>query len=272
MSRERACLAGPAALAYAAPRTHAAHSPRGCDRARSAARDSRSSAASRPPLRMRLLRSAGRPAGQLRRRNRRPAALDGARDRLGRPAAARALHRGPRRRRDRAPRRITLPGVGSDGSVRTDKRFKGAFEVREGVLRPLPQRRSNPERQKLRVLLFPCANDRVSWLRVTGRVATSAPRAWLRSMLRSPSPPPRESPGRFPLRRCRRRWRIERLFAWLQNYRRLITRHEHHAEAPWRRRGPRTQGSSCSRPQARGRQWGSVGSHRPPAHRRRRSR
>jgi len=33
-----------------------------------------------------------------------------------------------------------------------------------------------------------------------------------------------------PLRRYRRRWKIERLFAWLQNYRRLITRHERHAE------------------------------------------
>ena len=30
-----------------------------------------------------------------------------------------------------------------------------------------------------------------------------------------------------PLRRYRRRWRVERLFAWLQNFRRLITRHEH---------------------------------------------
>ena len=29
------------------------------------------------------------------------------------------------------------------------------------------------------------------------------------------------------LRRYRRRWKIERLFAWLQNFRRLITRHEH---------------------------------------------
>jgi len=33
-----------------------------------------------------------------------------------------------------------------------------------------------------------------------------------------------------PLRRYRRRWKIERLFAWLQNFRRLITRHERHAE------------------------------------------
>ena len=31
-----------------------------------------------------------------------------------------------------------------------------------------------------------------------------------------------------PLRRYRRRWRIERLFAWLQNSRRLVTRWEHH--------------------------------------------
>ena len=27
-----------------------------------------------------------------------------------------------------------------------------------------------------------------------------------------------------------RRWRVERLFAWLQNYRRLVTRYERHAE------------------------------------------
>jgi len=33
-----------------------------------------------------------------------------------------------------------------------------------------------------------------------------------------------------PLRRYRRRWKVERLFAWLQNYRRLVTRYERHAE------------------------------------------
>jgi IS4 transposase len=26
-----------------------------------------------------------------------------------------------------------------------------------------------------------------------------------------------------PLRRYRRRWKVERLFAWMQNYRRLVT-------------------------------------------------
>ena len=30
-----------------------------------------------------------------------------------------------------------------------------------------------------------------------------------------------------PLRRYCRRWRVERLFAWLQNFRRLITRPEY---------------------------------------------
>jgi transposase len=30
------------------------------------------------------------------------------------------------------------------------------------------------------------------------------------------------------LRRYKRRWKIERLFAWLHNFRRLITRHERH--------------------------------------------
>jgi transposase len=32
-----------------------------------------------------------------------------------------------------------------------------------------------------------------------------------------------------PMRRYRRRWKIERLFAWLQNYRRIVTRWERHA-------------------------------------------
>jgi transposase len=44
--------------------------------------------------------------------------------------------------------------------------------------------------------------------------------------------------GRFPPRgaarvrdHCdRRRWRVERLFAWMQNFRRLVTRWEYHIE------------------------------------------
>ena len=33
-----------------------------------------------------------------------------------------------------------------------------------------------------------------------------------------------------PLRRYRRRWKVERLFAWLQNFRRITVRWERHAE------------------------------------------
>ena len=33
-----------------------------------------------------------------------------------------------------------------------------------------------------------------------------------------------------PLRRYRRRWKVERLFAWLQNFRRLVVRYERYAE------------------------------------------
>lgn len=33
-----------------------------------------------------------------------------------------------------------------------------------------------------------------------------------------------------PLRRYLRRWKVDRLFAWLQNYRRLVTRWERHEE------------------------------------------
>jgi len=31
------------------------------------------------------------------------------------------------------------------------------------------------------------------------------------------------------LRRYKRRWKVERLFAWLQYFRRILTRHEYHA-------------------------------------------
>ena len=33
-----------------------------------------------------------------------------------------------------------------------------------------------------------------------------------------------------PLRRYKRRWKVERLFAWLQNFRRLVVRYEFHPE------------------------------------------
>lgn len=39
---------------------------------------------------------------------------------------------------------------------------------------------------------------------------------------------PQTQDGR-KLRRYKRRWRIERLFAWLQNYRRIIVRYEYHS-------------------------------------------
>ena len=32
------------------------------------------------------------------------------------------------------------------------------------------------------------------------------------------------------LRRYKRRWKIERLFAWLQNFRRVVTRYEYHVD------------------------------------------
>jgi transposase len=40
---------------------------------------------------------------------------------------------------------------------------------------------------------------------------------------------PKTQDGR-PLRRYRRRWKVERLFAWLQNFRRVLVRHEYQAE------------------------------------------
>jgi transposase len=40
---------------------------------------------------------------------------------------------------------------------------------------------------------------------------------------------PKTQDGR-KLRRYKRRWKIERLFAWLSNFRRLVVRYERHAE------------------------------------------
>jgi transposase len=40
---------------------------------------------------------------------------------------------------------------------------------------------------------------------------------------------PKTQDGR-PLRRYKKRWRIERLFAWMQNFRRLVVRYEYYAE------------------------------------------
>ena len=40
----------------------------------------------------------------------------------------------------------------------------------------------------------------------------------------------RRTQDRRALRRARRRWKIERLFAWLHNSRRLVTRWEYHVE------------------------------------------
>jgi transposase len=40
---------------------------------------------------------------------------------------------------------------------------------------------------------------------------------------------PRTQDGR-PLRRYKRRWKIERLFAWLQNYRRILVRYDRHLD------------------------------------------
>jgi transposase len=51
-----------------------------------------------------------------------------------------------------------------------------------------------------------------------------APHRMVRNRRRPPS-----QDGR-PLRRYLRRWRIERLFAWLHNFRRVVTRWDYHPE------------------------------------------
>ncbi|PIR56058.1 MAG: hypothetical protein COU73_02740 [Parcubacteria group bacterium CG10_big_fil_rev_8_21_14_0_10_46_32] len=33
-----------------------------------------------------------------------------------------------------------------------------------------------------------------------------------------------------PLRRYRKRWKVERLYAWLQNFRKIVTRYEYYAQ------------------------------------------
>lgn len=40
----------------------------------------------------------------------------------------------------------------------------------------------------------------------------------------------KQTQDRRPLRRYKRRWKVERLFAWLHNFRRLVVRYDRHAE------------------------------------------
>ncbi len=42
--------------------------------------------------------------------------------------------------------------------------------------------------------------------------------------------PERQTQDARPLRRFKRRWKVERLFAWLYNFRRLVVRYEYHSE------------------------------------------
>ena len=46
-----------------------------------------------------------------------------------------------------------------------------------------------------------------------------------------------------PLRRYRRRWKVERLFAWLQNFRRIVVRYERNPE----NLGPAAPAAACAR-------------------------
>ena len=47
--------------------------------------------------------------------------------------------------------------------------------------------------------------------------------------VRNPRRRAKRQDGR-PLRRYRRRWKVERLFAWIQYFRRLVVRYEYHVE------------------------------------------
>jgi IS4 transposase len=45
---------------------------------------------------------------------------------------------------------------------------------------------------------------------------------------------PKKTQAGRPLRRYKHRWKIERLFAWLHNFHRILVRYEYHAENfPW---------------------------------------
>jgi transposase len=97
------------------------------------------------------------------------------------------------------------------------------------VLEPLLPRRQRPRRTRrgrpwrdARAVL-----DGILWILRTGAPWADLPERY---------PPYQTCHRRFqptqdgrPLRRYRRRWIVERLMAWLQNYRRLVTRYEYHA-------------------------------------------
>jgi len=62
----------------------------------------------------------------------------------------------------------------------------------------------------------------IRWTSVFGKTSHSAHRT-----AQVQSPPESTQDGR-ELRRYCRRWKVERLFAWLHNFRRLVSRWEYH--------------------------------------------
>jgi transposase len=85
----------------------------------------------------------------------------------------------------------------------------------------VPQKRGAPRRRPLRVIADRgYDSDPLRWRLLKRGILLIVPH-------RKGRKKPSLNDGR-ELRRYRKRWKIERTFAWLGNFRRLLVRHDHH--------------------------------------------
>ncbi len=87
----------------------------------------------------------------------------------------------------------------------------------------VPQPRGRPRQRPLRVVTDRAYDsDALRWRLLQRGMVLICPH-------RKGRKKPSRNDGR-ELRRYRKRWKVERTFAWLGNFRRLLNRHDHHLE------------------------------------------
>ncbi len=120
---------------------------------------------------------------------------------------------------------VVVDGQGVPLGVQLVSASPAEVTLAESTLQKIsvPQRRGRPRQRPLRVVADRAYDsDALRWRLLQRGMVLICPH---RRGRRKPS----RNDGR-ELRRYRKRWKVERTFAWLGNFRRLLVRHDHHLE------------------------------------------
>ncbi len=118
---------------------------------------------------------------------------------------------------------VVVDGQGVPLGVQLVSASPAEVTLAESTLQKIsvPQRRGRPRQRPLRVVADRAYDsDALRWRLLQRGMVLICPH---RKNRRKPS----RNDGR-ELRRYRKRWKVERTFAWLGNFRRLLVRHDHH--------------------------------------------